>query len=116
MHKYSGLLLYLITKAKLLFLLRVEQADAVLFPNSPHELQFYFIIYVVVLVLAWLTIIIIHTALTKRFRHKEIQDNTGFFNAQQKSSHSRLLDIQNDHMVPVSDAARARVQQALPRP
>ena len=117
MHKYSGLLLYFVSKTKLFFLLRIEQAAGVLFPNSPHDLQYYFVAYVAVLVLVWLTIIIIHTALTKKFRHKEIQDNTGFFNAQLKSSHVKLLDIQNDHMVPsLLTAARARLQQALPGP
>lgn len=107
MHKFSGVLLYLIVKTKLFYLMRLEQADGVLFPNIPHDLQYYFIVYVVLIVGVWVAVVIFHKALTKKFRHKEIQDNTGFFNAQQKASHTKLLDIQNDHMVAVAYAARA---------
>ena len=96
LHKWSGILLYLITKTKLFFITRIEDHDQIIWPTSESGLQIIFMIYIGVLVLVWMFVVAMYTVGASRFRNKTVpQDNTVFDTAE-KGMHFKLLDLKSD--------------------
>lgn len=98
-HKFLGILIYLLTKAKLFYLHEVEKYDNELFPKSPIDLRWIVVIYLLALVVMWTFINLLLINKPARFRHKVMKDNTGFFSTAQKTTHYKILDLRNDGTV-----------------
>lgn len=100
-HKFLGILIYLVVKAKFFSLHNLEQHDKILFPSLGFSLVYIFAIYIGVLMSAWIVMNILFINKATIFRNKSIKDNTGYFNSAQKTSHMKLLDLSSDNMVAV---------------
>lgn len=98
-HKPLGILIYLLTKAKLYFLHDVEKLDNVMLPNLSFDLRFVFVAYIALLIIFWTLLNVMFINKPGRYRHKTMKDNTGFFNTAQKTIHNRLLDLRTDGTV-----------------
>ena len=99
LHRISGILLYLGCKAKLLIMHCIEDESHIIFKQEERTLEWIFVGYAIGLLLFWITIILIYRVFPEKFRHKAIQDNDSKFDAQEKSTHMKLLDIRTDLMV-----------------
>ena len=101
LHRLSGILLYIGCKAKLFLVSRIEDFDRVIYPNSNTDLTFEWVYvgYCAGLFLFWVIIILIYKVFPQKFRDKAIRDNTGQFNANEKNTHMKLLDVRTDQTI-----------------
>lgn len=107
-HKPLGILIYVLTKAKLFYLHEVEQSDKVLFPNVSFNIHWIFVAYLVLLVIFWTVLNVLFINKPGRFRDKVMRDNTGRFSTAVKKVHSNLLDLRTDGTVSPAYPARPR--------
>ena len=61
MHKYSGILLYLVVKTKLFIIHRLDDQDHIIFPNFENGLQYIYAVYAAVLIIVWMIVTITYT-------------------------------------------------------
>ena len=98
-HQALGITIYILLKAKIYLLHRIEDHDQVLFPGLRFNLRYIYALYLIILVSVWMFLTTLLFKNASRFRHKVMQDNTGYFNTAQKSNHKKMLDLLTDGTV-----------------
>lgn len=112
LHKAAGITLWLVVKAKLYFLARLEDASQVLYQaESQFRFQLGFFIYAGVLLACWIIIFVVFQVMQDKFRNKILPDNTGEFSTAQTQVHKYLLESQSDLMV-CANLTQGSVQQS----